>query len=69
MLSGFSTDKVENSARLPLPIGERVGVRGQRVTTTQTFPPHPAASRPTSPQWGEVEQAAPAVCIPLEPKS
>src|SRR5712691_3934094 len=53
MLSGLGTDEVENSARLPLPIGERVGVRGQRVSTTRIIPPHPAASRPTSPRWGE----------------
>ena len=28
MLSGSSTDEIENSARLPLPLRERVGVRG-----------------------------------------
>src|SRR2546422_11669221 len=42
MLSGSSTDQVETSARLPLPVGapvgERVGVGG----ITQTLPPSPA---------------------------
>src|SRR5215510_4836925 len=43
---------------LPLPVGERVGVRG-RVTLNTPLPPHPARkSAPTSPHRGEVEQVA-----------
>src|SRR2546427_8352843 len=40
-LLGLTTDEIENSARLPLPIGERVGVRGQRISTTQALAPSP----------------------------
>jgi hypothetical protein len=40
---------------LPLPSGERVGVRGYRVRSQNSDPPHPLASLTTSPQRGEVK--------------
>ena len=48
MLSGLGTDEVENSARLPPPIGERVGVRGQRVSINADILPltRPLRGRP-----------------------
>ncbi len=48
MLSGMGTDEIENSARLPLPVGERVGVRGQKgLNNTDTYPlTRPLRGRP-----------------------
>jgi hypothetical protein len=41
---------------LPLPVGERAGVRGF-VPSQSPEPPHPTASRSTSPRRGEVKRA------------
>jgi len=40
---------------LPLPGGERVGVRGFGIILANSVPPHPLASLATSPHWGEVK--------------
>jgi hypothetical protein len=47
---------------LPLPVGERAGVRGLRAFACEAGPPSPGALRaPTSPRWGEVEHATPSL--------
>src|SRR5437016_1908056 len=62
MLSGLSSDEIEYSARLPLPIGERVGVRGPKsLDNADVFPlTRPLRGRPlpTGERWSKPHRLA-----------
>ena len=60
-LSCFNSDSAPGTTGLPLPLGERVGVRGQVISMVNI--PSPGALRaPTSPH-GRGEAGTPRVCI------